>query len=154
MLGHPKNGRRFAARETFSLRWVEVTRKIISVHSKFMNSWHPTRTRRFIGATRRFSKRLCAWRRKTIGPAPSQRSIKCWRTRRVQIVGANCSGITKQDSMRRVSWRTIQNGSLLLLYTKNWPRPEAAGVKKQERVETACAWNIFFGPIDPESVSG
>src|SRR6266508_256964 len=152
MPGHPRNWKRFAARETFSLRWVEVIRKIISVRSKFMNSWHPTRTRRFTGATRRFSKRLCAWRKGTIGLAPWQRFTKSWRTRRVQIGGANFSGITKQDLMRRVYWRTIQNGSLPLLYTKSWPRPEAAGVKKQKRVSIACAWNIFFGPIDPESV--
>src|SRR4029450_9021966 len=139
MLGHPKNGRRFAARETFSLRWVEVTRKIISVHSKFMISLHPTRTRRFTGATRRFSKKLCAWRRKTTGPAPWQPSTKCWKRGRVPTAGANCSGITKQDLTRPVYWRTIQNGNLLLLYTKNWPRPEVAGVKKQKRVLTACA---------------
>src|SRR4030095_7856079 len=65
---------------------------------------------------------------------------------------ANCSGITKQDLTRPVYWRTIQNGNLLLLYTKNWPRPEVAGVKKQKRVLTACAWSIFFGLIDPENL--
>src|SRR6266498_4314419 len=151
MPGHPRNGRRFAARETFSLRWLGVILKIISVRWKFTNSWHPTRTRRFTGATRRFLKRLFALRRKTTGPAPLQRSTKSWRRRRVPMGGANCSGTTKQDLMRRVYWRTIQNGNLLLLYTKNSPRPGAAGVKKQKRVSSACAWNIFFGPNDPEN---
>src|SRR6185369_234636 len=151
MLGYPKNRRRFAARETSSLRWVEATRKIISARSKFMNSWHPARIRRFTGGIRRFSKKLCAWKRKMTGPPPWQRSTRSWRTRRVQIGEANCSGIIKQDLMRRVYWKTIQNGNLPLPYTKNSPRPEAAGVKRQKRVSTDCAWNIFFGPIDPEN---
>src|SRR5467141_1480407 len=86
--------------------------------------------------------------RRTTPLGLSQQSTRSSRTKRSQIGGANSSGTTKPDLTRRNYWRTIQNGNLQLLFTKNWPGLGAAGAMKQRRGSTACDWNIFFGRID------
>src|SRR6266516_7256229 len=110
--------------------------------------------RQFTGVTRRFSKKLCAWKRKAIELRPSQRFTMCWRMRPAQIGGARSFGITKPDLTLRGYWRTIQNGNLLLLSTRNWWQPGGAGAKKQKRVSTICVWNIFFGRTDSTWLKG
>ena len=68
--------------------------------------------------------------------------------RRVQIGGANYSGITKPDLTLRGYWRRIQSGNLPPLFMKNSLRLEPTEAKKQKPVSTSCAWNIFFGRTD------
>src|SRR6266404_5926714 len=148
-LDHPKNARRFAAPAIFFLRWAQAIRIIISGPSKSMTDYPPTRTSRFTGETRRFSKKLYAWKKRATALALSRHSTRSSRTKRAQIGGANSSGTTKPDLTRRNYWRTIQNGNLQLLFTKNWPGLGAAGAMKQRCGSTACDWNIFFGRIDP-----
>src|SRR5881394_1154873 len=88
----------------------------------------------FTGATKRSSKRACAWKRKATGLAPLQRFTGFWKMRRAPIGEVNCFGIIKRDSMQPGCWKTIQNGNLLLLSTRNWPDPTVTGAKKQGRV--------------------
>jgi len=50
---------------------------------------------------------------------------------RVQIGGANSSGITRLGLTLRACWRKTQSGSLPLPSTRNLPQPEGAEVRKQ-----------------------
>src|SRR6266487_4079879 len=148
MLGRPRKERRSAARATFSSKWAAATRRIIGAQSKFTINWLPKRRSRSTGATRRFSKKASAWKRKPTGRGRWRHFTQSWKTTRAPIGRLNFSGITKRDSMQDGSWRMIQNGNPRQLFIKGWPQPTAAGVKKHGRASIVCAWNIFSGGND------
>src|SRR5438046_10163181 len=100
------------------------------------------------GANRRIPTKGSAWKSKATELAPSPRVTESWTTRLAPIGGANSSGSTKRDSMQRDCWRTIQNGNPLLLSTKNWSHPAAAGQKRQRRGSNVCVWSILSGRLD------
>src|SRR5207245_3473631 len=126
-LRSPKNEKRFAARATFFLRWegAPITSRLLT----FMTNWRRTRTSRATGATRRYSKRLSVWKRKTTGPARLRRFTKSWRPTRAHMDAVNSYGTTRPDLMPRGFWRQIRNGSLRLRVTDAWLRPAAAEAK-------------------------
>src|SRR6266487_569172 len=146
MLGRPRRERRSVARATFSSKWVAAIRRTIGEQSKSTINWLPKRRSRSTGATRRFSKKASAWKRKPTGRARSRHFTQSWKMTRAPI-GLSFSGITRRDSMQHGSWRMIQNGNPLQLFIKGWPPPTAAGVKKHGRASIVCAWNIFSGGV-------
>src|SRR5207247_1388806 len=85
------------------------------------------------------------WKRKVIEPARLQRFTRFWKTKGGRISGASFFGITKLDLTLVDCWRKIQSGNLRLLFMISSLRPEAAEAKKQKRVSTIFASNIFFG---------
>ena len=76
------------------------------------------------------------------------RFTKYWRKTRVQIGGANSSGITRRGLTPRACWRKIRSGNLLLLSMKNSLQPEAAEAKKLRPVLPIFGWSISFGQIN------
>ena len=94
-----------------------------------------------------FKKGLCL-EKKASAPMRLPRFTKYWRKTRIQIGGANSSGITRRGLTPRACWRKIPSGNLPLLSMKNSPQREAAEAKKREPVLRIFGWSISFGQIN------
>jgi hypothetical protein len=148
MLVLQKNARPCEARATFSLRWAQQIQTITSARSKSMINSPPIRTSQFTGAIRRSLRRDYVWRRKASAPMRLPRFTKYWRKTRIQIGGANSSGITRRGLTPRACWRKIRSGNLPLLSMKNSLQREAAEAKKLRPVLPIFGWSISFGQIN------
>src|SRR6266480_877975 len=131
---YQRNARRCARKATFSLRQAQPTRTVTSAQLKPTINWPLKRTGRLNGVTRRSSKRVYAWKRKTIETPPLRRFTRYWRRKRAPINGVTCFGTIKLDLTRLDYWRKIQSGNLPLLFMISSRQPEAAEAKKQKRV--------------------
>ncbi len=88
------------------------------------------------------------WRNQALfkkGLCLEKKSDRFWKTKGGRTSGANFFGITKLDLTLADCWRKIQSGNLRLLSMISSLRPETAEAKKQKRVSTIFASNIFFG---------
>src|ERR1043166_6740869 len=141
--GRAKNARRFAAKETFFLKWPRTPRKATNGPSTLTIGWLPTETRRHIGVIKRYLKRACVWKRKQIATRPWLVFIRFWKKEHGPIGRANSFGSTKPGLTPANCWKQTPNGNRRPQFTKSSRLRAARAAMKRVSVWTDSVLNIF-----------